>query len=159
MSPDSPVAVTSAGATASLPLARRAAFGLVPGLLLSGLIAAVAVELAPFPWFAAHGGSALTIAIVIGLVVGNTLYGRVAVPCTAGVNFSKQRLLRLGIILYGLRLTFDDIGRVGLQGIAIDAMVVGGTFGLAVWIGTRLLRMDRTTAMLIGSGSAICGAA
>lgn len=156
---DSPAAPAASPAFPTWPDAPRVAFGLLPGLILSALIAAVALVLADLPWFAAHGGSALTLAIVIGLAVGNTLYGRVAVPCTAGVNFSKQRLLRLGIVLYGLRLTFDDIGRVGLQGIAIDALMLGGTFGLAVWIGTRLLRMDRTTTMLIGAGSAICGAA
>src|SRR3546814_4552299 len=32
-------------------------------------------------------------------------------------------------------------------------------FGLAVLLGTRVFKLDRETAMLIGAGSAICGAA
>jgi uncharacterized integral membrane protein (TIGR00698 family) len=33
------------------------------------------------------------------------------------------------------------------------------TFALAIWLGRRWLRLDGQTAMLIGAGSAICGAA
>jgi uncharacterized integral membrane protein (TIGR00698 family) len=62
-------------------------------------------------------------------------------------------------VLYGLRLTLSDIGRVGAAGVLIDALVVTSTFALAVWVGTRALRIERVTAMLIGAGSAICGAA
>jgi len=62
-------------------------------------------------------------------------------------------------VLYGLRLTFQDIAHVGLSGIAIDLLVVGTTFAMAYWVGTRLLRLDRATAVLIGAGSSICGAA
>ena len=45
----------------------------------------------------------------------------------AGVNVSKQNLLRLGVVLYGLRLTVQDIGHVGIAGVAIDALVLGKT--------------------------------
>ena len=41
----------------------------------------------------------------------------------------------------------------------IDALVLTSTFALAAWFGTRFLGRDRTTAMLIGAGSSICGAA
>ena len=110
-------------------------------------------------WLAAHGLSALTLAIVLGMLVGNTVYPRWAAASGPGVNLSKQNLLRLGIILYGLRLTVQDIGHVGLAGVAVDALVLGSTFLLACWIGTRWLGLDRQSAMLIGAGSAICGAA
>lgn len=134
-------------------------FSLLPGLLLTGLLAAVSVTFGRIGWLQDHGFSALTIAIVLGMLVGNTIYGRVAAVSGAGVAFSKAKLLRLGIVLYGLRLTVQDIGQVGLNGVAIDLLVVTSTFALACWIGTRWLGMDRTTVMLIGTGSAICGAA
>lgn len=110
-------------------------------------------------WFPAHGISALTLAIVFGMVAGNTFYKHVAGQSAVGVTFAKQYLLRAGIILYGLRLTFQDIGRVGLAGVLIDAVVLSTTFLLSYFIGTRLFRLDRKTAMLIGAGSSICGAA
>lgn len=131
----------------------------VPGLALTGALAFASIHLGDLAWSASHGISALTLAIVLGMVAGNTVYARVGAVAGAGVNLAKVRLLRLGIILYGLRLTFQDIGHVGWAGVAIDAAVLGSTFALACFLGTRLFGLDRRTAMLIGAGSSICGAA
>jgi uncharacterized integral membrane protein (TIGR00698 family) len=131
----------------------------VPGILLIGVIARLAIELGKVRWFQSNGISALTLAIVLGMIVGNTVYRRVAVASSAGVTFSKQTLLRAGIILYGLRLTFQDIANVGIGGVVTDALVLSSTFALSWWAGTRLFGLDRKTAMLIGAGSSICGAA
>lgn len=133
-----------------------------PGLLLSVAVAAASLQLGKLPWLAEHGLSALTIAIVLGIVVGNTVYPRLAGSCDAGVTLSKQQLLRLGIILYGFRLTFQDVslfGLFGLAGVVIDALVLGSTFALALVLGLRVFKLERETAMLVGAGSAICGAA
>lgn len=140
----------------------RAWTRLLPGLALSGALAAAGVALGRIGWLQDHGFSALTLAIVLGMIVGNTVYPlvpRLAAASGAGVNVSKQNLLRLGVVLYGLRLTVQDIGHVGIAGVAIDALVLGSTFALACFIGTRWLGLDRKTAMLIGAGSSICGAA
>ncbi len=134
-------------------------FPLLPGLLLSGLIAALSITLDRTSWFQAHGLSALTIAILLGIGLGNTVFPRVATACGPGVMLSKQNLLRLGIILYGFRLTFQDVAQVGIAGVAIDALVVTSTFFLALLLGTRLFKLDRNTVILIGAGSSICGAA
>ena len=132
---------------------------LLPGLALAGAIAFAGIELGQFGWLQAHGISALTIAILLGMVMGNTVYAHVASRSAPGVAFAKQNVLRLGIILYGLRLTFQDIGHVGFAGVVTDALVVCSTFSLACWLGVRLFGLDRGTAMLIGAGSSICGAA
>ena len=133
--------------------------GFVPGLALAGGLAFAAIELGKIGWLQANGISALTLAIVLGMLVGNTAYPRIAAMSAPGVTFSKQNLLRLGIILYGLRLTFQDIGHVGLAGVVIDATVLCSTFALSWFVGTRVFGLDRKTAMLIGAGSSICGAA
>src|SRR3546814_2465848 len=73
--------------------------------------------------------------------------------------FAKGMLLRSGIVLYGFRVTFQDIAGVGVEGVLIAMVMVGSVFGLAVLLGTRVFKLDRETAMLIGAGSAICGAA
>jgi uncharacterized integral membrane protein (TIGR00698 family) len=132
---------------------------LLPGLALSAALAAVAIWLGTSGWLQAHGMSALTLAIVLGIFLGNTLYPLVAARSGAGVGFSKQTLLRAGVILYGLRLTLHDIGQVGFSGVLIDALLLSSTFGLALVLGTRLFGLDRPTALLIGAGNAICGAA
>jgi uncharacterized integral membrane protein (TIGR00698 family) len=131
----------------------------LPGIFLTGAIAILATELAKSAWMQAHGISALTLAIVGGMIVGNTVYPRISTFSARGVTFSKQILLRAGIILFGLRLTFQDIGQVGVVGVMIDAVVLSSTFALSCWAGTRLFGLNRRTAMLIGAGSSICGAA
>lgn len=131
----------------------------LPGLLLAGLLAFLAQEIAAAGWLQAHGISVLTLAIVLGIATGNTLYPYVSASSAKGIAFSKQYLLRAGIVLYGLRLTFADIAHVGVGGVIIDAVVLSSTFAIACWAGVRLFKLDRKTAMLIGAGSSICGAA
>lgn len=141
------------------PIAASEKPALWPGLLLAAAIAAAGMALATVPAFKALGLSALTLAIVLGIVVGNTVFPTIALRTAAGVDFSKGQLLRLGIVLYGLRVTFQDIAGVGISGILIAIVMVGSVFTLSVWLGTRVFKLDRETAMLIGAGSAICGAA
>jgi uncharacterized integral membrane protein (TIGR00698 family) len=133
--------------------------GALPGVALAALLAGLALEIGRVPWLQANGISALTLAIALGILVGNTLYPRLASAAASGVAFSKQTLLRAGIILYGLRLTFQDIAGVGITGVIIDTLVLSSTFALAWWAGTRIFGLDRKTALLIGAGSSICGAA
>jgi uncharacterized integral membrane protein (TIGR00698 family) len=114
---------------------------------------------AQLPWAQGLGLSGLTLTIACGILVGNTIFPRLAIHTAAGVDFSKSTLLRLGIILYGFRITFQQIAGVGWSGALIDALMVSFTFLIAVQLGTRVFKLDRQTAMLIGAGSAICGAA
>ena len=132
---------------------------LVPGTALAAAIALLAIGLGDTSWLQSHGISALTVAIVLGIAVGNSVYPRITDSSSRGVQFSKQTLLRLGIVLYGIRLTFQDVEHVGIVGVVIDTVVVCSTFAIAWFLGTRLLGLDRRTAMLIGAGSSICGAA
>jgi uncharacterized integral membrane protein (TIGR00698 family) len=130
-----------------------------PGLLLVLVLALGSLHAAALPWFSQLGLSALTIAIVGGMVLGNTIYPRIALPSHSGVTFAKGQILRLGIILFGFKLTFQDIAAVGISGILIDACVLTSTFLLAFWLGRRKLGLDEQSVILIGAGSSICGAA
>jgi len=129
------------------------------GLALCAALASLAIGAAELPAVRPYGLSALTLAIVFGIAAGNTFFPHFAARTAAGVDFSKSKLLRIGIVLFGLRITFQDIAAVGWAGIIIDAVVVVATFVLAVQLGTRVLGLDRQTSMLIGAGSALCGAA
>ncbi|WP_199101829.1 YeiH family protein [Aquitalea sp. ASV11] len=131
----------------------------LPGLSLVLLLALLAQFAAGLPLFSQLGLSALTIAIVGGMLLGNTLYPRLATHGHHGVTFAKGQILRLGIILFGFKLTFQDIAAVGISGILIDACVLSSTFALAYWLGRRKLGLDEQSVILIGAGSSICGAA
>lgn len=143
----------------TLQTRRHPAWHFVPGLLLTGLITAAALWLGAIPSVAGLGLSALTLAILIGMLLGNTLYPAWHHRCDGGVLFAKQHLLRLGIILYGFRLTFSQIADVGVNGIAIDVLTLSSTFLLACFLGQKIFGLDKKTSWLIGAGSSICGAA
>lgn len=133
--------------------------GVLPGLLLCGLIALLATALGQWPPLQGHGGSALTLAIVLGMGLGHGLTPAQRLATQAGAALSRQTLLRAGVMLYGLRLTLHDVAQLGVAGVLVDAVMLGSTFALALWAGTRWCGLDRRTAALIGAGSSICGAA
>ncbi|MDR3103303.1 MAG: YeiH family protein [Yokenella regensburgei] len=138
---------------------RRPLWHFIPGLALSAAITAVALWGGSIPAIAGAGFSALTLAILFGMLLGNTIYPKIWKPCDGGVLFAKQHLLRLGIILYGFRLTFSQIADVGIGGIVIDVLTLTSTFMIACFLGQKVFGLDRHTSWLIGAGSSICGAA
>ncbi|MBX4813950.1 YeiH family protein [Klebsiella variicola] len=143
----------------TLPTKHRSLWHFVPGLALTAALTGAALWAGSFPAIAGAGFSALTLAILFGMVVGNTVYPKIWQPCDGGVIFAKQHLLRLGIILYGFRLTFAQIADVGVSGILIDVLTLSSTFFIACFLGQKVFGLDKHTNWLIGAGSSICGAA
>ena len=135
-----------------LPLSRL--WQLIPPTLA----AVLCMYLAALPPLAQNGISPLTLAIVLGMALGNSVAAPHLPRIAEGIAFSKGRLLRLGIVLYGFKITWAQLTFAGWPALFADVGVVCGTFALALWLGRRL-GMERDTAALVGAGSAICGAA
>ena len=77
-------------------------------LLPIAAAAALCMQAASLPELSRYGVSPLTLAIVLGILLGNAaapLMPRLA----EGIAFSKGRLLRLGIVFYGLRITWAQL--------------------------------------------------
>ncbi|PHM63685.1 YeiH family protein [Xenorhabdus ishibashii] len=138
---------------------QNSALRFIPGILLATVLTAIAICIGTLPWFINMGLGALTLAILLGIIIGNTLYPFLKSTCDSGIHFCKHYLLRAGIILYGFRLTFQQITDVGTTGILIDVIMLSSTFFMALWIGRAFFRLDSQTVILIGAGSSICGAA
>ena len=128
------------------------------GVLLVALFSCAAFYIGGFAFFQRLSLSPMVIGIVLGMLYANSLRNRLPETWVPGIVFSSKKLLRLGIILYGFRLTFTDIAHVGLAAVAVDAVVVTVTIVGGVLLG-RLLKMDKEVALLTSVGSAICGAA
>lgn len=128
------------------------------GVLLIGLFACAAFYIGSALIFKELSLSPMIIGIVLGMLYANSLRNHLPETWVPGIQFCSKKLLRLGIILYGFRLTFQDILNVGTAGIVIDAIVVTVTILGGVWLG-KLLKMDRDIALLTSVGSGICGAA
>lgn len=128
------------------------------GVLLITLFACAAFYIGDMNWVKTLSLSPMVVGIVLGMLYANSLRNNLPDTWVPGIAFCGKRVLRFGIILYGFRLTFQDVAAVGLPAILIDAVIVAGTILLGVAAG-KLLKMDRSIALLTACGSAICGAA
>ncbi len=129
------------------------------GILLVSAIAAVAFGLAQWPALSRYGVSSLTLAILIGVVLGNVSPNLGRGRRRPGMLFVQRRFLRTGVALYGFNLSVQQILQVGSKGVLIDIVMVVSTVLVGLFLGRRLLGMDRETTLLASAGSAICGAA
>lgn len=133
--------------------------GFLAGAALCLAVATLAWMAARLPWNQKSQFSALTLAIVAGMALGNALPAKRLEAMHPGLRFCQQKLLRLGIVLYGIRLTVQDLSRLGPRALALDLGVVSGVLLLGYWLGTRVFGLDPDTALLVSAGSGICGAA
>ncbi len=128
------------------------------GLLFIALFALAAFYIAGLPLIKSLSLSPLIVGIILGMVYANTLYKKLPAAWLPGIKFSTKQILRLGIILYGFRLTLNDVYAVGMMAVFTDVCIVGGTLIIGIIIG-KILRMDSQTALMTATGSSICGAA
>lgn len=128
------------------------------GVLLIGLFSCAAFYIGSAQIFTELSFSPMIIGIILGMLYANSLRNNLPETWVPGIQFCSKKLLRLGIILYGFRLTFMDVVAVGLPGIIIDVIVVTVTVIGGYWLG-KALKMDRDIALLTSIGSGICGAA
>jgi uncharacterized integral membrane protein (TIGR00698 family) len=123
------------------------------GIVLTAAIAASAFGLRQLPGFDIL--SPLIMAILLGMAFHNLL----GTPASAksGVKFSLGFILRAGIVLLGLQLTFAQVVEVGWIGALVIIATLASTFVFTIWFG-RVLGVDRKLTQLIAAGTSICGA-
>lgn len=128
---------------------------LLPGLALGGAVTAAAFLLRSLQLPGLARISPLMLAIMIGMLVRNTL-GRPE-AARAGLAFSLRGPLRLGIILLGLQVTLAEILGIGWFGLLILAFALLSTYLFTLWLGSRL-GVAPGLATLIAAGTGVCGA-
>ena len=136
--------------------------------LLPGIAAATVVMLAGFALadglgrlllaaFGLQGASPISgvaVAIVLGLLVRNLL----PVPATLGVGlkFCTTTVLRLGIVLVGIKLSVIEMARLGAAGVPVVLAAIA-TGLLLVTRFNRRLGLPPRLGTLIAAGTSICG--
>lgn len=141
-----------------MPKITETRVSMLHGILLIALFACAAFYIGEAQFFKDISFSPMIIGIILGMLYANSLRNNLPETWVPGIQFCSKKILRIGIILYGFRLTFQDIMNVGVAGIVIDAIIVTVTILGGIWIG-KMLKMDRDTALLTSVGSGICGAA
>jgi uncharacterized integral membrane protein (TIGR00698 family) len=139
---------------------------ILPGFLLSVAIMLVAIPLtnAIGAWVLSLQGidptgksspiSAVLTAIVIGILLRNLL--PLPKSIEAGIQFSTTKILRLGIILVGIKLSLLDVFKLGVWGIPVVAAAIFGGLIFIAWI-NRVLNLPERLGTLIAAGTGICG--
>lgn len=99
--------------------------------------------------------SAIMMAIILGIVIRNTL----TLPATlqAGIRFGLVRVLRLGIVLLGIRLSLAEAGAIGLQALPVIIGAVAAALLVVTYL-ARKLGLSGKLGTLIAVGTSICGA-
>jgi uncharacterized integral membrane protein (TIGR00698 family) len=146
-------------------IARRA-LEVAPGLATAALVMVAANALGAWlgaqvlrlegldPKDKASPVSGIMVAIIVGLVVANA----VALPAflRPGFQFGIKRVLRLGIILVGIRLSFLEVVGLGAWGAPVVVVLIATAILLTLLLGRRLGVTDRL-AMLAAASTSICG--
>ncbi len=136
----------------SLKISAPSPSNVLPGLALAAAgVGAAYLVAAPFSLL-----SPMVVAIILGVVVGNAV--RLPAAVDPGLAVAAKQVLRIGIVLLGLRLSLHDVADLGAGMIlTVVAVVVGGIVA-GVAIGSAL-GIDRRLRLLIACGFSICGAA
>jgi uncharacterized integral membrane protein (TIGR00698 family) len=99
--------------------------------------------------------SEVTIAILIGLVVGRVPAIRSA-TFAPGLKLAAERLLRLGIVLLGAKLSVQQIAGIGLPAAVIIAITMAAALATVLLL-SRAAAVDGRLAVLLAVGAAVCG--
>jgi len=127
---------------------------LIPGLFLALILGFLALALdKQWPVLGAPA-----IALVFGLVLSFLLRQEaVKTWTTAGIDFSSKRILQTGVALMGFKLSLLQVFETGKASLVIMLASIAVSF-LVAWLMGRLLKVEKRLAVLIGTGTAICGA-
>ncbi|WP_160309718.1 YeiH family protein [Rubrobacter aplysinae] len=123
----------------------------MPGLTLAGLVAVGAYGLGAL----VPSLSSLVWALILGAVVATA----VTLPGGAhrGVDFAAKPVLKLGVVLLGFQISVSDAIALGPKVLLVVLVTLPVTFGAALFVGRRL-GLSTKLSLLVGTGSAICGA-
>jgi uncharacterized integral membrane protein (TIGR00698 family) len=121
----------------------------LPGITCSVIVAIAALFLSEH-----YGASAMLFALLLGMAMN--FLGQEG-KCVAGIHFAASTVLRIGVALLGLRITFNEIAALGLNtGLMIVAAVVLTIAFGAIFV--RFTSADTRFGILTGGAVAICGA-
>lgn len=121
----------------------------IKGLSLVVLVSVIAFLLSKFVLI-----GAVAIAIILGIVVGNTI--KFNESYNSGITYAEKTLLGYSIALMGINLDFHILSSLGFKTLIIIVLGMIMTILSAVFIG-KYYKIDMKLALLLGIGNGVCG--
>lgn len=128
---------------------------LLPGLLFTAFLAVISLFIQQITFVQKMHLSSLIIAIILGILVSNIM--KIPKLFSYGIQFSFKKVLRLGVILLGMKLSFTEVSMIGWKGILLVLIVTPATILIAIFLGKKF-GLEKNLSILIGTGTGICGA-
>lgn len=132
---------------------------IAPGLSMAGLLAVCAHYFADWTGrvllgFESSPVGSIPVAIILGAVLRNTV--DLPKQYEAGLKICVRFVLRLGIVLLGLRLSLPAVGTIGLAGLPIIACSIVTALVVVATL-SKALGLSAKQGHLIAVGTGICG--
>ncbi len=119
-----------------------------------GICVAVTIGIAASFLAQRYGAPAMLMALLLGMAFN---FLSEESRCVPGIELSAKTLLRLGVALLGLRITFSDVLTLGWVPLVLVCSAVLATIGFGILI-ARALGFSKRFGVLTGGSVAICGA-
>lgn len=110
-----------------------------------------------FFWFAAAAAlSVITPNPAVGLALGLAIALTVGNPAQKETSAASKKLLQLSVILLGFGMRFDAVLKVGFASLWVTLISISATLAIGSALG-KVFGIERRLAVLLSSGTAICG--
>ncbi len=122
---------------------------LLPGIIASTIVAAAASFLSEH-----YAAPVMLFALLLGMAM-NFLAADGA--CKEGIEFTARSILRIGVALLGMRITFEQVASLGWGPVVLVVGIVTATICVSVLL-ARAFGFQSLFGVLTGGATAICGA-
>lgn len=108
-------------------------------------------------WFAAAAAlSVITPNPAVGLALGLAIALTVGNPAQKETSAASKKLLQLSVILLGFGMRFDAVLKVGAASLWVTLISISATLAIGSAL-SKVFGIERRLAVLLSSGTAICG--
>ncbi len=130
----------------------------MPGLLLAVILTVTAYMMSNIIGNIIGGANnpfnPIMTAIILGLLLRNMF--KIPETYTEGIKFGVKKVLRLGIILMGIRLSIVSVLKIGVVSVGLVVVCITGALVITLLL-SKKINVSRKLGTLIAAGTSICG--
>lgn len=127
---------------------------MILGIYVADLLGVLFVKIGLLPAGSTSPISGIFVSILLGIMIRNTI--GLHEKFLAGVSFSLKYVLRIGIILLGIRLSIIEALKLGVWGLPLIIICIASGLMITLYF-TNKMGQSQRLGTLIATGTGICG--